>query len=241
LAAANSHAPVTLRNPISRSLRVKEILALAQPRPKQERRKRRPVRQSNSKLIGKSAGDDADAIGTEHGIQAGGRFEFREKRKPRYRRLKRQRVPRLQQPADEIAVLRARIVSAFYLMRRAAEGQLVQHYAAKLAALSLCVRPEEAAAAANRLRAERDAALEALRAAWRERERDQVRQAVGMLLRSRQATRYRWRSQCRAQVLQTVLFSAAARELVVRKPHNAYRKAGASLFRKRQLTSVDPN
>src|SRR4029077_1675482 len=218
LAAASNHGHVRLRHRISSSHRVSRIIGYARPRRRRGRRKLRPPKRSNWKAIGKSVDDDAGATGTERGIQAGGRFEFREKRKPRHRRLKRQRIARLQLPADEIAVMRARIASAFDLMRRAAEGDLVQFYAAKLAGLSLCLRPDEVPAAADRLRSERDAALEMLRATWRERERVQIRESVDMLVRARQATRYRWRSQRHAGLLWGTVFSEAAREINRRRP-----------------------
>jgi fatty acid-binding protein DegV len=71
-----------------------------------------------------------------------------------------------------MAVARARIASAFDLLREAAEAQLLQHYAAKLAAVSACMRPAEVAAARAQLRAERDAAVIALRLRCRLSERE---------------------------------------------------------------------
>jgi hypothetical protein len=50
----------------------------------------------------------------------------------------------------------------------------MQHYAVKIAGLSLCLRGNELAAAAERLRSERDAALASLRTEMRTRERHQL-------------------------------------------------------------------
>jgi hypothetical protein len=136
--------------------------------------------------------------------------------------------------------MRARIASAFDLMRRAAEGELIQSYAAKLAGLFLCLRPDEAAAAANRLRSERDAAIDVSRATWRERERSQIREAVGILVRSRQARRYHWRSQRQAQMIQAMLASKTPRKVTVHRSRTARHRAHAPPESKDRMIAADP-
>lgn len=64
--------------------------------------------------------------------------------------------------SDEFAVEVARIAVAYDLMHRWREAQLLQHYAVKLAGLAIGLLPGEVAAAVAALRAERDAAIEAL-------------------------------------------------------------------------------
>jgi hypothetical protein len=103
--------------------------------------------------------------------------------------MKRRRLRiRRRSVADQISVNRAHLASAFDLLRRALEGQLLQHYAAKLAGLRLCLKPNEFRAAADRLQTERDAAVERLRNALREEERAQAEASSRQLTCSRDAS-----------------------------------------------------
>lgn len=126
---------------------------------------------------------DEAAIGTERGFGIRGPSKSDGNRKPRCRRRKRLSLRGRPSLEDDIAIFRARIASAFDLLRRAAQAQLIQHYAVKIAGLSLCLRGHELAAAAEQLRSERDAALAAMRVTIQTAERGQVRRSIGMLLR----------------------------------------------------------
>jgi hypothetical protein len=86
--------------------------------------------------------------------------------------------------ADEIAMLRARIASAFDALRRAAERQLIQHYGVKLAGLSLYLRREEIPAATAALMTERQAALQTLYADMRDKERHQQASVAAQVKRA---------------------------------------------------------
>ena len=119
-----------------------------------------------------------DREGTDTGLETRGRFNAPDNRQPRLRRRRRRRIRWSRPLADDIAVERARIGSAFDVLRRASEGQIIQHYAVKLAALALCLRPQEVEAAALQLRQERDAAVAAQRAVWQAAKRDALLRCV---------------------------------------------------------------
>ena len=65
---------------------------------------------------------------------------------------------------DELAIIRARVASHFYLLRCVQEGAIRQDYAFKIAAAMNSLHHDEAAATAERLGEERDAALRAVAA-----------------------------------------------------------------------------
>jgi hypothetical protein len=179
--------------------------------------------------------------GTDHGFAAWGSFKIRENDQPRRYRLKRKRLPRVRSLGDDIAVARARVARAFDLMRRAAEAQLVQEYAAKLAGLSLCLRPGEVAAAAQRLRAERDAAVSAMRVLWRARERDHITRSVGILVAARRAASMLRRAKRRRRMVPDVHLLEPARQVVTRSRREPYRNARASRHTKRPYPILDPS
>jgi len=123
--------------------------------------------------------------------------------------------------ADAIAVERARISAACHAMCRAEEAQILQHYGVKLASLSLCLRGNELAAAAERLRSERDAAIRVARASWRGRTRDQVARTIRIFIDGRSCARMRRRARG-----QTVAegFREAAWAVVAAKPRRTFRR-----------------
>src|SRR5262249_20384086 len=133
------------------------------PRRKSVKPRPRCRRQSSCRPTGNSGGEVVGAIGTEHGPGSIGSAWSGRIRKPRYRYRTRGRFRRMRARSDRGAVEAARTAAAYDLMFRRQAAQLVQHYGAQLAALSLCLPPGEVAAAAARLRSERDAAIEALR------------------------------------------------------------------------------
>jgi hypothetical protein len=123
--------------------------------------------------------------------------------------------------ADEIAVERAKVAVACHHMSRAEVAQIIRHYGAKLAGLSLCLRGDELAAAAERLRSERDAAIRVARASWRARRRDQMARTIRSLIdgRSRARMRHRARGQAVAEE-----FRKAAQAVVTADPRPTLRR-----------------
>ena len=103
--------------------------------------------------------------------------------------------------AVEIAIARAQIAGAYHALRSAAVGQLAALYAAKLTALSLTLRPHEVAAAADRLKSERDVAIRTETTKWNERQREHMARAIGALLARRRDTLQLRRIHYRSAVL----------------------------------------
>src|SRR6202023_502776 len=95
------------------------------------------------------------------------------------------RLALAQAHADQRAVARARIARHFDSMLRAGEARIIHEFAAKLAALALCLRPDQLFAARQALCQQRDAALASFRQEMRAAEIAQRNRDVGML-RARQ-------------------------------------------------------
>jgi hypothetical protein len=90
--------------------------------------------------------------------------------------------------SDEVALECGRLAHAFHALLTAAMGQLIQHYAARLAAIDVCTAAGERTAALAALHAERESALQALRVLIQAQRQQAMREA-----RSRRRVRYRAR------------------------------------------------
>lgn len=163
-------------------------------------RRRRPRPRDWKRSCGTDA-EGAGATGTKRGSDAGSNVGTRVHRLLHPRRFN--QIPRhVRRPSDAIAILRAEIGCAFDVLRRAMEANLCQHYQTLLAGLGRSVPAHAYAAAVERLRSERDAALGHLRALLRMQERRQLECALGTMRRVRRLNRVR------------PLASGAAREFV---------------------------
>jgi len=136
--------------------------------------------------------------------------------KPRYRSRKRSGFRRKTAFADEMAVARARVRSAFYSMRCAAEAQLLQHYAIKFAGLFLTLSLAQASAAVAALSLERDAALRALQTHMKIMERHHLTTVVGYM---RQTKKRNFRTQVTIAGGPTLLLGQYYRSSPLRPRH----------------------
>lgn len=118
---------------------------------------------------------------------------------------------------DTIAVTRARIAAYVHALRQSQEAQLVQLYAAKLAAVAMCAQPAQRYLMLEALRDEREAALSALRAQLAAFQRAQQDWEVG-LLRSRRVARRRTQNR-RRRLQEFIRVANAACSRTRPKPH----------------------
>jgi hypothetical protein len=103
---------------------------------------------------------------------------------------------------DEVAVLRARIASHFYLLRRAEEGTIRQDYAFRIAAAMCSGQGSEVTHTTDRLAEERDAVLNAVAAKSAAQEKDQSDREIASLRRRRREARGRAQIAARLDVSQ---------------------------------------